>query len=122
MRLSSTGVWAIAPLTSWNRKESCEPWIEVRDSQWKFEDQQTNTFTYELHSIPGTRGQSAKLVSFLYMLSFSAESIPLIPSQLSQGKQMFEVLAHCGVPTKVFREMLRSQVETSEFALFLIRF
>ncbi|GAA6005518.1 hypothetical protein JCM11491_003670 [Sporobolomyces phaffii] len=89
------GVWAVAPLSSWNSNSPDERWIEVRDSQWKFEDQQTETFTFELHSIPSKRGESAKL-----------------------GKQMFEVLSHCGVPSSVFRDMLRSQVETTQTAFW----
>lgn len=41
----------------------------MRDSQWKFKDRRTDTFTFELHSVP-----SGKLGSKL-------------------GKQMFEVRA-----------------------------
>ncbi|GAA6021799.1 hypothetical protein JCM10207_002065 [Rhodosporidiobolus poonsookiae] len=86
------GVWAKAPPTPWNTGD--EVWIEIRDSQWKFKDRQTSSFTFELHSIPSGKG-STKL-----------------------GKQMFEVLAHCGVPTTVFREMLKQQVQTGLDAFF----
>ncbi|GAA5913034.1 uncharacterized protein JCM6883_000493 [Sporobolomyces salmoneus] len=89
------GVWALAPLASWDSNQPEDRWIEVRDSQWKFEDEQTETFTFELHSVPSTKAQSAKL-----------------------GKQMFEVLSHCGVPNSVFREMLRDQVQTSQHAFW----
>ncbi|GAA5984245.1 hypothetical protein JCM5350_002878 [Sporobolomyces pararoseus] len=89
------GVWALAPFSSWNSNDPEQRWIEVRDSQWKFEDKQTDTFTFELHSIPSIKAQSAKL-----------------------GKQMFEVLSHCGVPNSVFREMLRNQVQISQTAFW----
>ncbi|GAA5881565.1 hypothetical protein JCM1840_003445 [Sporobolomyces johnsonii] len=81
------GVWAVAPETTWNKGDDPEErWIEVRDSQWKFEDKQTSEFTFELHSVPGSGKGSAKI-----------------------GKQMFEVLAHCGVPPSAFKELLRRQ-------------
>ncbi|GAA5989972.1 hypothetical protein JCM11641_002932, partial [Rhodosporidiobolus odoratus] len=51
------GVWAFAPSSHWDEGEK---WIEVRDSQWKFKDRQTTTFTFELHSVPSGKG-SAKL-------------------------------------------------------------
>ncbi|GAA5948732.1 hypothetical protein JCM3765_004988 [Sporobolomyces pararoseus] len=89
------GVWGLAPFSSWNSNDPEQRWIEVRDSQWKFEDKRTETFTFELHSVPSTKAQSAKL-----------------------GKQMFEVLSHCGVPNAVFREMLRNQVQTSQKAFW----
>ncbi|GJN91292.1 hypothetical protein Rhopal_004311-T1 [Rhodotorula paludigena] len=82
------GVWAVAPQSPWT--EAGEVWIEVRDSQWKFKDRQTRTFTFELHSVPSGGKGGSKL-----------------------GKQMFEVLAHCGVPTSAFRKMLRDQINTS---------
>ncbi|BGP08946.1 hypothetical protein JCM10049v2_004798 [Rhodotorula toruloides] len=84
------GVWTLAPRTPWNRwtaQGDNDVWIEVRDSQWKFKDHRTESFTFELHSVP-----SGKTGSKL-------------------GKQMFEVLAHCGVPTNVFREMLKKQID-----------
>ncbi|KDE07677.1 hypothetical protein MVLG_02137 [Microbotryum lychnidis-dioicae p1A1 Lamole] len=78
------GVWTVAPLSPWGTEAS---FIEVRDSQWKFDDAQTQRFTFELHSIPSPR-DSAKL-----------------------GKQTFEVLAHCGVPVQIFRELLKKQLQ-----------
>ncbi|GAA6034570.1 hypothetical protein JCM8097_005402 [Rhodosporidiobolus ruineniae] len=82
------GVWAVAPPTPWS--DSGEKWIEVRDSQWKFKQshRQTTSLTFELHSSPAGKGAS-KL-----------------------GKQAFEVLAHCGVPSSAFRDMLRRQIDT----------
>ncbi|GAA6052001.1 hypothetical protein NBRC10513_002612 [Rhodotorula toruloides] len=84
------GVWTLAPRTPWNRwtaQSDHDIWIEVRDSQWKFKDRRTESFTFELHSLP-----SGKTGSKL-------------------GKRMFEVFAHCGVPTTVFREMLKKQID-----------
>ncbi|SCZ89911.1 BZ3500_MvSof-1268-A1-R1_Chr9g10639 [Microbotryum saponariae] len=78
------GVWTVVPLSPWGTEAS---FIEVRDSQWKFDDAQTQRFTFELHSIPSPR-DSAKL-----------------------GKQTFEVLAHCGVPVQIFRELLKKQLQ-----------
>ncbi|GAA6064594.1 hypothetical protein JCM10212_000505 [Sporobolomyces blumeae] len=88
------GVWAVAPDSAWETSDPRDRWIEVRDSQWKFEDRQTDSFNFELHSVPNAKG-SARL-----------------------GKQMFEVLSHCGVPPSAFREMLRSQVTTSQNAFW----
>ncbi|BGP25434.1 hypothetical protein JCM10295v2_004359 [Rhodotorula toruloides] len=84
------GVWTLAPRTPWNRwtaQGDQNVWIEVRDSRWKFQDCKTENFTFELHSVP-SRKAGSKL-----------------------GKQMFEVLAHCGVPTQVFRDMLKKQID-----------
>ncbi|BGP32944.1 hypothetical protein JCM10296v2_004730 [Rhodotorula toruloides] len=84
------GVWTLAPRTPWNRwtaEGDNDIWIEVRDSQREFKDRRTEKFTFELHSVP-----SGKTGSKL-------------------GKQMFEVLAHCGVLTNVFREMLKKQID-----------
>lgn len=53
------GVWALAPPTYWGENI----WIEIRDSQWKYEDRQTTSFTFEVHSIPISRS-SANIVSF----------------------------------------------------------
>ncbi|BGP40958.1 hypothetical protein JCM10449v2_004923 [Rhodotorula kratochvilovae] len=84
------GVWACAPPTPWSN----DLWIEVRDSQWKFNDSQTREFTFHLHSVPSGKG-AAKI-----------------------GKQLFEILAHCGVPASAFRAMLRKQIETSQEAFW----
>ncbi|GAA6051086.1 hypothetical protein JCM3770_004705 [Rhodotorula araucariae] len=84
------GVWAVAPNTPWSN----DRWIEVRDSQWKFQDSQTQEFAFELHSVPSA-GSGSKL-----------------------GKQMFEVLAHCGVNPATFRAMLRQQIQTSQDAFW----
>ncbi|GAA5852209.1 hypothetical protein JCM9279_006932 [Rhodotorula babjevae] len=84
------GVWAADHHSPW----TSEHWIEIRDSQWKAKDGQSRSFTFELHSIPSAKGGS-KL-----------------------GKQMFEILAHCGVPTSAFRSMLRSQVELCQDAFW----
>lgn len=59
-------MWAVAPQSPWT--EAGEVWIEVRDSQWKFKDRQTRSFTFELHSVPSGGKGGSKL-----------------------GKQMFEV-------------------------------
>jgi hypothetical protein len=58
-RASTAGVWAIAPDQPWGTSAR---FIEVRDSQWKFNDQQIDIFTFELHSTPSAK-TSAKLVS-----------------------------------------------------------
>ncbi|GAA5852970.1 hypothetical protein JCM8547_004752 [Rhodosporidiobolus lusitaniae] len=79
------GVWARAPISHGGN----DHWIEIRDCQWKFKDRQTNLFTFDLHSLPSWGGGKSKL-----------------------GKQLFEVLAHCGVPTDAFRTLLRSQITT----------
>ncbi|BGP17070.1 hypothetical protein JCM10213v2_005079 [Rhodosporidiobolus nylandii] len=110
------GVWVRAPPFPSNGDKA---WIEVRDrrarfssplrpfvpdlasscarSQWKFKMSEMQTkggLTFELHSIPSGKG-SAKL-----------------------GKQTFEVLSHCGVPTSAFRELLRKQIETGLDSFF----
>lgn len=79
------GVWTIAPRTSWAGPK--DVWIEVRDSQFKFNDAQTNSFVFELHSVPSGVRTSAKL-----------------------GKQMFEVLVHCGVPASALRAIFKQQI------------
>lgn len=101
----------MAPNEPWGREAH---FIEVRDSQWKFNDAQTETFVFELHSIPNGHKDSANLVSE------SARPIndPRSHSaQLLQGKQTFEVLAHCGVPSDVFRTLLREHLEQGASAL-----
>ncbi|GAA5871320.1 hypothetical protein JCM3774_000909 [Rhodotorula dairenensis] len=85
------GVWAIAPRTSWAGPK--DVWIEVRDSQFKFNDAQTSDFVFELHSVPSGGRTSAKL-----------------------GKQMFEVLTHSGVPASALRAIFRQQIVTGQEA------
>jgi hypothetical protein len=86
------GVWTIAPRTSWAGPK--DVWIEVRDSQFKFNDAQTSEFVFELHSVPSGGRTSAKL-----------------------GKQMFEVLVYCGVPASALRAMFKQQIADGAFQL-----
>lgn len=87
---ASPGVWTIAPRTSWAGPK--DVWIEVRDSQFKFNDAQTSEFVFELHSVPSGGRTSAKL-----------------------GKQMFEVLVHCGVPASALRAIFKQQIADGAF-------
>lgn len=86
-----SGVWAIAPRTSWSG--ATDVWIEVRDSQYKFKDEQTREFVFELHSVPNGNRASAK-----------------------HGKQMLEVLSHCGVSSTAIEQIFATQISTGQDA------
>lgn len=98
------GVWALSPDTSWSREESYfkkdsielddRCWIEVRESQWKYNDRQTSVFPFEVHSIPSPK------------------------SSANLGKQLFEVLCDNGLPNQIIKSMLRTQLDAGKFYLF----
>lgn len=53
-------MWQLAPVAlPWGETNR---FIEIRDSQWKFNDRQTATFQFELHSVPSAK-TSSTLVS-----------------------------------------------------------
>lgn len=68
-------------------KQNDRCWIEVRDSQWKYNDRQTATFAFEVHSIPSPK------------------------SSANLGKQLFEVLGDNGVSTDIIKRMLKDQLD-----------
>lgn len=91
------GVWSLATETYWSKeklskeennseKQNDRCWIEIRDSQWKYNDRQTLIFPFEVHSIPS------------------------IKSSANLGKQLFEVLGDNGVPNEIIKRMLKDQL------------
>ncbi|KAL8292331.1 hypothetical protein RQP46_001797 [Phenoliferia psychrophenolica] len=78
-------VWALAPSNLWRDLR----FIEVRDSQFKYNDAQSTIFDFEVLNIPHGK-DSANL-----------------------GKQTFEVLGHAGVPSTVFSDLLKAHLDQS---------
>jgi hypothetical protein len=87
------GVWNIEPIGPIHCAIRGEDWIEVRESQRKYIEPDGFPFVFEVNRFASTSGSAAL------------------------GKQLIEVLAAQGVPSTVFVDILREEIEREVNAL-----